>query len=185
MLQHFQGTSPVLYSANGWLKASRENPTTRASASLLQESAKEDMSKLFVSCRGAGISSTLGGSMVCSSAGLGGESGGTLRRASSIRRTLNAGTAAIKRRSVALQVKFTVDGLIETLRRTRSKFVFCFLPQHNAGLCEARRDSLSGSLLPSSPNGCTITTDESLMNIPLLRSQVGYNTFPGAAPATP
>ncbi|KAE8743557.1 hypothetical protein FOCC_FOCC010804, partial [Frankliniella occidentalis] len=108
VLQHLQGTSPVLYSANGWLKSSRENPTTRAAGALLQESSKEDTSKLFVSCRGTGISSTLGGSVVCGSAGLGGESGGTLRRASSIRRTLNAGTAAIKRKSVALQVKFTV-----------------------------------------------------------------------------
>ena len=176
MLQHLQGTSPVLYSASGWLRASRESPTTRSAASLLQESCKADLSKLFVSCRGAAISSTLGGSMVCGGAGLGSESGGTLRRASSIRRTLNAGTAAIKRKSVALQVKFTVDGLVETLRRTRSKFVLCLLPQHNAGLCEARRerDSLSGSLLPSSPNGSTITTDESLLNIPLLRSQVSF-----------
>lgn len=174
VLQHLQGTSPVLYSANGWLKSSRESPTTRAAASLLQESGREDTSKLFVSCRSAGISSTLGGSMVCGAAGLGlgGESSGTLRRASSIRRTLNAGTAAIKRKSVALQVKFTVDGLVETLRRTRSKFVFCFLPQHNAGLCEARRDSLSGTLLPASPDGSTVTTDETLINIPLLRSQL-------------
>lgn len=174
VLQHMQATSPVLYSANGWLKACRESPTTRAAGALLQESSREETSKLFVSCRGAAISSTLGGSMVCSSAGLGGESGGTLRRASSIRRTLNAGTAAIKRRSVAMQVKFTVDGLIETLRRTRCKFVFCLLPQHNAGLCEARRDSLSGGLaLPSSPNSAAaVTTDESLMNVPLLRSQL-------------
>lgn len=179
MLQHLQGTSPVLYSASGWLRASRENPSTRSAASLLQESCKADVSKLFVSCRGAAISSTLGGSMVCSAAGLGGESGGTLRRASSIRRTLNAGSAAIKRKSVALQVKFTVDGLLETLRRTRSRFILCLLPQHNAGLCDARReqrDSLSGSLLPSSPNGSAISADESLLNIPLLRSQV--RSFP-------
>lgn len=61
VLQHMQATSPVLYSANGWLKACRESPTTRAAASLLQESSREEMSKLFVSCRGAGISCTLGG----------------------------------------------------------------------------------------------------------------------------
>lgn len=56
-------------------------------------------------CRGAGISSSLGGSV----AGI--ESLHSLRRASSIRRTTTAGTAAIKRKSVSLQVKFTAVSL--------------------------------------------------------------------------
>ncbi|XP_047738816.1 unconventional myosin-XVIIIa-like, partial [Hyalella azteca] len=38
VLQHFQGTSPVLYSAQGWLRASRENPVLRQAPILLQES---------------------------------------------------------------------------------------------------------------------------------------------------
>lgn len=40
VLQHLQGTNPVLYTANGWLKASRENQVSRNAVSLLQESTK-------------------------------------------------------------------------------------------------------------------------------------------------
>jgi len=38
LLQHFQGTNPVLYDAKGWLQASREEPTFRAAGVILQES---------------------------------------------------------------------------------------------------------------------------------------------------
>ncbi|XP_067015742.2 unconventional myosin-XVIIIa isoform X2 [Anabrus simplex] len=149
VLQHLQGTNPVLYTATGWLKASRENPVARNAVALLQECSKEEVSQLFVSIRGTGVSSTLGGSVV------GIEGTQSLRRASSIRRTFTTGTAGMKRKSVCLQVKFTVDGLIETLRRTRLKFVHCFLPQHNAGCSIAR----SG-------------TEDALVNVPLIRSQL-------------
>lgn len=81
----------------------------------------------------------------------------SLRRASSIRRTC---TAAIKRKSTCLQTKFTVDGLIETLRRTKLRFVVCLLSQHNAGLCEG-----SGSLLG-------VKGEDGVINVPLLRSQI-------------
>ena len=40
ILQHCQGTNPVLYSVEGWLKESRENPIIRSAAILLQESTK-------------------------------------------------------------------------------------------------------------------------------------------------
>ena len=69
---------------------------------------RESVSRLFVASRGAVSSSSLvngpsgGGSVV------GIESAQSLRRASSIRRAFTTGTAGIKRRSVALQVKFTV-----------------------------------------------------------------------------
>lgn len=114
------------------------------------------MCKLFVTIRGLGNSS-FSGSVV----GLDGSQ--SLRRASSIRRTFTAG-AAIKRKSVCLQTKFSVDGLIETFRRTKLRFVHCFLPQHNAGLCET-----NASLMAVKTNG---QPEEALINIPLLRSQV-------------
>ena len=38
ILHHFQGTNPVLYNAQGWLQASREDPAVRAAATQLQES---------------------------------------------------------------------------------------------------------------------------------------------------
>ncbi|XP_014213237.1 unconventional myosin-XVIIIa isoform X2 [Copidosoma floridanum] len=152
VLQHLQGTNPVLYTATGWLKATRENPFAKSAITILQESNRDEVSRLFVCARGAGVSGALSGSIH----GL--EGSQSLRRASSIRRTFTA----VKRKNVCLQVKFTVDGLIETLRRTRVKFVHCFLPQHNAGCTENK------SLLSVKPS----QSEDNLINVPLLRSQV-------------
>ena len=58
---------------------------------------REEVSSLFSTVRGPGSSL---GVMV----GL--ESSSSLRRASSIRRTVNTGTANLKRKSLCLQVKF-------------------------------------------------------------------------------
>lgn len=62
------------------------------------------------------------------------------------------------------QTKFTIDGIIETIRRTKVRFVQCILPQHNAGLCETNASLLSIKTHDQH--------QESLINIPLLRSQV-------------
>lgn len=61
------------------------------------------------------------------------------------------------------------DGLVETLRRTRLKFVHCFLPHHNAALSEAAR---SGTLKSNSSLTGSNLADDLLINVPLLRSQV-------------
>ncbi|XP_070161232.1 unconventional myosin-XVIIIa isoform X1 [Polyergus mexicanus] len=152
VLQHLLGTNPVLYTATGWLKATRENTVSKNAITILQESTREHVSKLFVSARGAGVSGALCSSMP----GL--EGSQSLRRASSIRRTFTA----VKRKNVCLQVKFTVDGLVETLRRTRVKFVHCLLPQHNAGCTDNK------SLLSVKSN----QSEDSVINVPLLRSQI-------------
>ncbi|XP_050457787.1 unconventional myosin-XVIIIa-like isoform X1 [Cataglyphis hispanica] len=152
VLQHLLGTNPVLYTATGWLKATRENPVSKSAITILQESTREHISKLFVNARGAGVSGALCSSMP----GL--EGSQSLRRASSIRRTFTA----VKRKNVCLQVKFTVDGLVETLRRTRVKFVHCLLPQHNAGCTDNK------SLLSVKSN----QSEDSVINVPLLRSQI-------------
>ena len=60
------------------------------------------------------------------------------------------------------QVKFQVDGLCEQLRRSKIHFVHCFLPQHNAGLCDVKGVKK------------TQNSDEILMNVPLVRSQVSF-----------
>merc|ERR1712038_1779080 len=151
VLQHFQGTNPVLYNADGWLQASREDAAVRASGILLQESNKPNISDLFLTSRGPMTS--LSGSV----AGL--EGSHSLRRMSSMRRTFTSGQAGIKRNSVALQVKFQVDGLCEQLRRTKIHFVHCFLPQHGAGLCDIK----------SKPK---TAIEEGQMNVPLVRSQL-------------
>ena len=85
-----------------------------------------------------------------------------------MRRAFTSGTAGIKRHSVALQTKFHVDGICEQLRRTRIHFVHCFLPQHNAGLCDVKGGPMHKSLQQQSP-------DDILMNVPLVRSQVKRN----------
>ncbi|XP_050714034.1 unconventional myosin-XVIIIa-like isoform X11 [Eriocheir sinensis] len=157
-LQHFQGTNPVTYSIQNWLRASRENPVMRQAAALLQESNKETLSRLFVFSRGP-VSNTISGSVV------GIEGSQSLRRASSIRRAFTTGTAGIKRKSVCLQVKFTVDGIIENLRRSKLRFIHCLLPQHNAGLCD-----LKGSIIM--PNKTTNSCEDILLNVPLVRSQL-------------
>ncbi|XP_026333803.1 unconventional myosin-XVIIIa isoform X2 [Hyposmocoma kahamanoa] len=139
-LQHLQGTNPVLYDVTGWVKASRENPVTKKALTLLQESQNEEVSRLSSWARGAcGVGAW--------SAAVGDAS--TLRRASSIRRTLTSGTAGMKRRSTALQAKFVADGIVDTLRRCGAggvQFVCCMLTIH-----------------PSEP------LDD--VNVPLLRSQ--------------
>nr|CAD7453159.1 unnamed protein product [Timema tahoe] len=142
------------------LKKLRQNTqTTEEQENDDNETPKDDISKLFVSMKGPSISSTLGSSVV----GMDGTQ--SLRRASSIRRTFTTGTAGIKRKSLSLQVKFTIDGLIETLRRTKLKFIHCFLPHHNAGLTD-----LHNSVLKN--NSSTLNADDLLINLPLVRSQL-------------
>lgn len=152
VLQHFQGTNPVLYSVDGWLKKSREHAATKLATNLLQESSKNDISRLFNGAltRGSGF-------IMCSTDSIADTH--SLRRISSIKRSF--ATAGVKRNSVMLQLKFTVDGIIDTLRRTEKHFVHCLLLQHNAG-----------STTVASPNGNIINPYDDLVNVPLLRSQV-------------
>lgn len=151
ILQHLQGTNPVLYSASGWLKASREHPAVKNAVSLLQDSSKEEISSLFMS------NLARGGTIFCGSiAGMEGTQ--SLRRVSSIRRSFTS--AGVKRNSVMLQVKFTVDGLIDTLRRTGTHFVHCYLLQHNGGQSSISNGKLMQQAI------------DDIVNVPLLRSQV-------------
>lgn len=54
------------------------------------------------------------------------------------------------------------DSIIETIRKTKCHFIHCLLPQHNAGLWELKQ----GSTPQDKPS------DENLMNVPLIRSQI-------------
>ena len=164
ILHHFQGTNPVLYNAHGWLQASREDPAVRSASNQLQESNVKFISELFGKSRVLGTSSVSG-----SVAGL--EGSHALRRVSSMRRAFTSGAAGIKRHSVALQIKFQVDGICEQLRRTRLHFVHCFIPQHNAGICDIKGASSQTNNTTSS-NGTLDGNNEILMNVPLVRSQV-------------
>ncbi|XP_052871801.1 unconventional myosin-XVIIIa [Anopheles cruzii] len=166
VLQHLLGTNPVLYSVSSWLKeaAAQAHYLPQRALNCLRDSTKPEVSGLFVG--------TLGGAMESSYA-FGGSSQQlhqqSLRRISSIRRTnaYSAGSGFPKRNGVVVQVKYTVDCLIDTLRRTGTHFVYCYLPQHNGGTV------LPGVGEPPAGGEVTRRTgEEDLINIPLLRSQL-------------
>ncbi|XP_055598007.1 unconventional myosin-XVIIIa isoform X6 [Uranotaenia lowii] len=152
ILQHLQGTNPVLYSSSGWLKASHEHASTKCAISVLQDSTKAEIASLFTT------GFTRSGGTVYFGSIVGTEGTQSLRRVSSIRRSFTS--AGIKRNSVMLQVKFTVDGIIDTLRRTGTHFVHCYLLQHNAGTTNYMNQNAKA------------LHDEDIVNVPLLRSQL-------------
>ncbi|XP_021349918.1 unconventional myosin-XVIIIa-like isoform X3 [Mizuhopecten yessoensis] len=157
ILNHYQGTNPVQYNASGWLKVCRENPQIKVATQVLQDSKKQSINQLFNNVK-APVAGMVSGSIV------GMEGTTSLRRVGSMRRTFMSGTAGIKKRSLCLQVKFQVDSIIETIRKTNCHFVHNVLPQHNAGLWELKP-------LPS-PTDKPGTAEEILMNVPLVRSQI-------------
>ncbi|XP_020818590.1 unconventional myosin-XVIIIa isoform X1 [Drosophila serrata] len=160
VLHHLQGTNPVLYAVDGWVRNSREHPGIRNAVSLLQDSSREEINRLYIGSLTRGS-----GAMVFCGSFAGLEGTQSLRRVSSIRRSFT--TAGVKRNSIMLQVKFTVDGIIDTLRRTGTHFVHCYLLQHNAG--KHTKFTANGS--PSSAVG-QATSEEEMVNVPLLRSQL-------------
>ena len=160
ILNHFQGTNPIQYNASGWLKCCRDNPNIKTATQVLQDSKKQNINELFNSVK-APVAGMVSGSIV------GMEGSTSLRRVGSMRRTFMSGTAGLKKRSMCLQVKFQVDSIIETVRKTKCHFVHCILPQHNAGLWELKT--------PSVPQDKPGATEEVLMNVPLIRSQLRGN----------
>ncbi|XP_034663367.1 unconventional myosin-XVIIIa isoform X1 [Drosophila subobscura] len=160
VLHHLQGTNPVLYAVDGWVRNSREHPGIRNAVSLLQDSSREEINRLYIGSLTRGS-----GAMVFCGSFAGLEGTQSLRRVSSIRRSFT--TAGVKRNSIMLQVKFTVDGIIDTLRRTGTHFVHCYLLQHNAG--KQAKYTPNGS--PHSATGQT-ASEEEMVNVPLLRSQL-------------
>ncbi|XP_050079947.1 unconventional myosin-XVIIIa [Anopheles maculipalpis] len=172
VLQHLLGTNPVLYSVTSWLKeaAAQAHYMPQRALNCLRDSVKPEINGLFVG--------TLGGAMDSLAFGGGGSSQQlqqqSLRRMSSIRRTYT-GTGFPKRNSVIVQVKYTVDCLIDTLRRTGMHFVYCYLPQHNGGTAmmangvglEHQQQHQSS---PAEIGGRQ--REDDIINIPLLRSQL-------------
>ncbi|XP_048747756.2 unconventional myosin-XVIIIa-like isoform X4 [Ostrea edulis] len=154
ILNHYQGTNPVQYNASGWLKGCRENPLVKTAIQVLQDSKRQNINELFNTVK-APVAGMVSGSIV------GMEGSTSLKRVGSMRRTFMSGTAGLKKRSMCLQVKFQVDSIIETVRKTKCHFVHCLLPQQNAGLWELKQGSSQDK--PS---------DENLMNVPLIRSQI-------------
>ncbi|KFB51231.1 AGAP011138-PA-like protein [Anopheles sinensis] len=174
VLQHLLGTNPVLYSVTSWLKeaAAQAHYLPQRALNCLRDSVKPEINGLFVGTLG-------GGAMMDSFAfgGVGGSGGGgsssqqSLRRMSSIRRTYAGAGGFPKRNSVVVQVKYTVDCLIDTLRRTGMHYVYCYLPQHNGGTAMAT-GGVSALEQQTRHDSNGAREQEDLINIPLLRSQL-------------
>ncbi|XP_064837433.1 unconventional myosin-XVIIIa-like isoform X2 [Oncorhynchus masou masou] len=157
LLGHSHGTDWVEYDARGWLSHAKQNPVSTNAGSLLQDSQKKNISGLFMS-RGGGAT-ILSGSI----AGLEGVSQLTLRRATSMRKTFTTGVAAVKKKSLCIQIKLQVDALLDTVRRSRVHFVHCLLPNADAlragrGESEAQGESGDSGLMQ--------------LDVALLRSQL-------------
>ncbi|XP_043085214.1 unconventional myosin-XVIIIa-like isoform X7 [Puntigrus tetrazona] len=123
LLGHSHGTDWVEYDASGWLNHAKQNPASQNAAILLQDSQKKNISGLFMGRSGG--ATVLSGSI----AGLEGGSQLALRRATSMRKTFTTGVAAVKKKSLCIQIKLQVDALIDTVRRSRVHFVHCLLPK--------------------------------------------------------
>ncbi|KAJ8348699.1 hypothetical protein SKAU_G00272880 [Synaphobranchus kaupii] len=138
LLGHSHGTDWVEYDARGWLNHAKQNPASLNAAGLLQDSQKKNISSLFAGRTGG--ATVLSGSI----AGLEGVSQLALRRATSMRKTFTTGVAAVKKKSLCIQIKLQVDALLDTVRRSRVHFVHCLLP---------KADALSGDVrLPTGPS---------------------------------
>ncbi|XP_018418931.1 PREDICTED: unconventional myosin-XVIIIa [Nanorana parkeri] len=167
LLGHSYGTNWVEYNASGWLNYVKQNPASQNAASLLQDSQKKIISSLFAGRTGTAL--VLSGSV----AGLEGGSQLALRRATSMRKTFTTGVAAVKKKSLCIQIKLQVDALIDTIKRSKTHFVYCFVPKVAAFNSETR-------LVPAHRVGSSESDlsgercDAELMqvDVPLLRAQL-------------
>ncbi|KAM6970335.1 unconventional myosin-XVIIIa isoform 2-T2 [Aplochiton taeniatus] len=161
LLGHSHGTDWVEYDAQGWLSHVKQNPAYGNAANLLRDSQKKNISALFLSR--AGGATILSGSI----AGLEGVSQLALRRASSMRKTFTTGMAAVKKKSLCIQIKLQVDALLDTVRRSRVHFVHCLLPKADA------LKALAGSLSrEGEPQGEGSDSGLMQLDVGLLRAQL-------------
>ncbi|XP_048374547.1 unconventional myosin-XVIIIa [Sphaerodactylus townsendi] len=166
-LGHSYGTNWVEYDTTGWLSYVRQNPASQNALLLLQGSQKKIISSLFVGRAGTGM--VLSGSI----AGLEGGSQLALRRATSMRKTFTTGVAAMKKKSLCIQIKLQVDALIETLKKSKLHFVHCFLPKADGWSVDPRglgARRVSTSELDLHGEHCEAGLMQ--LDVPLLRAQI-------------
>ncbi|XP_073091188.1 unconventional myosin-XVIIIa isoform X8 [Manis javanica] len=169
LLGHSHGTNWVEYSVAGWLSYTKQNPATQNAPRLLQDSQKKIISNLFLGR--AGSATVLSGSI----AGLEGGSQLALRRATSVRKTFTTGMAAVKKKSLCIQIKLQVDALIDTIKKSKLHFVHCFLPVAEGWAGEPRSASsrrVSSSSELDLPSGDHCEAGLLRLDVPLLRAQL-------------
>ncbi|XP_011796228.1 PREDICTED: unconventional myosin-XVIIIa isoform X3 [Colobus angolensis palliatus] len=169
LLGHSHGTNWVEYNVTGWLNYTKQNPATQNAPRLLQDSQKKIISNLFLGR--AGSATVLSGSI----AGLEGGSQLALRRATSMRKTFTTGMAAVKKKSLCIQMKLQVDALIDTIKKSKLHFVHCFLPVAEGWAGEPRSASsrrVSSSSELDLPSGDHCEAGLLQLDVPLLRAQL-------------
>uniref|UniRef100_A0A2K6T9P8 Myosin XVIIIA n=1 Tax=Saimiri boliviensis boliviensis TaxID=39432 RepID=A0A2K6T9P8_SAIBB len=169
LLGHSHGTNWVEYNVTGWLNYTKQNPATQSAPRLLQDSQKKIISNLFLGR--AGSATVLSGSI----AGLEGGSQLALRRATSMRKTFTTGMAAVKKKSLCIQIKLQVDALIDTIKKSKLHFVHCFLPVAEGWAGEPRSASsrrVSSSSELDLPSGDHCEAGLLQLDVPLLRTQL-------------
>ncbi|XP_071075422.1 unconventional myosin-XVIIIa isoform X9 [Desmodus rotundus] len=169
LLGHSHGTNWVEYNVAGWLSYTKQNPATQNAPRLLQDSQKKVISNLFLGR--AGSATVLSGSI----AGLEGGSQLALRRATSMRKTFTTGMAAVKKKSLCIQIKLQVDALIDTIKKSKLHFVYCFLPVAEGWAGEPRSASsrrVSSSSELDLPSGDHCEAGLLQLDVPLLRAQL-------------
>ncbi|XP_061637670.1 unconventional myosin-XVIIIa isoform X5 [Phyllopteryx taeniolatus] len=157
LLGHSHGTDWVEYNTQGWLSHAKHNPAAQNAATLLQDSQKKNISGLFVG-RASGAT-VLSGSI----AGLEGSSQLALRRATSMRKTFTTGVAAVKKKSLCIQVKLQVDALIDMVRRSKVHFVHCLVP---------KAEAVGGGSEPRVTHGESADSGLMTLDVGLLRAQL-------------
>ncbi|XP_059525301.1 unconventional myosin-XVIIIa isoform X11 [Myotis daubentonii] len=169
LLGHSHGTNWVEYNVAGWLSYTKQNPAAQNAPRLLQDSQKKIISNLFLGR--AGGATVLSGSI----AGLEGGSQLALRRATSMRKTFTTGMAAVKKKSLCIQIKLQVDALIDTIKKSKLHFVHCFLPVAEGWAGEPRAASsrrVSSSSELDLPSGDHCEAGLLQLDVPLLRAQL-------------
>ncbi|KAM6110681.1 LOW QUALITY PROTEIN: unconventional myosin-XVIIIa [Pterocles gutturalis] len=167
LLGHSSGTNWVEYDATGWLNHVKHNPASQNASVLLQESQKKIISSLFAGRGGSAL--VLSGWV----AGLEGGSQLALRRATSMRKTFTTGVAAVKKKSLCIQIKLQVDALIDSIKKSKLHFVHCFLPKAAGGGGDPRAvpcRRVSGSELELPVEHCEAGLMQ--LDVPLLRAQL-------------
>ncbi|KAK2525448.1 Myo18a [Columba livia] len=167
LLGHSSGTNWVEYDATGWLNHVKHNPASQNASVLLQESQKKVINSLFAGRGGSAL--VLSGSV----AGLEGGSQLALRRATSMRKTFTTGVAAVKKKSLCIQIKLQVDALIDSIKKSKLHFVHCFLPKAAGGGGDPRAlpcRRVSGSELELPAEHCEAGLMQ--LDVPLLRAQL-------------
>ncbi|XP_058853827.1 unconventional myosin-XVIIIa-like isoform X8 [Acipenser ruthenus] len=168
LLGHSHATDWVEYDARGWLSHAKQNPASQNAATLLQDSQKKNISCLFMGR--AGSATVLSGSI----AGLEGSSQLVLRRATSMRKTFTTGVAAVKKKSLCIQIKLQVDALIDTVKKSKLHFVHCLLPKADALSSDMRLSS--GGPSPKAgegePHGENCDSGLMQLDVSLLRAQL-------------